>query len=79
MLPGSAAEALKMQLGRVKGLHLQDLAAGFGRVRFALCPGAKTPAHCTEVIRKPGKMTRRELSSFEERSGGIRLFPRFWF
>jgi integron integrase len=38
MLPASLAEPLKMQLANVKGLHLRDLADGFGRVHlpFAL-------------------------------------------
>ncbi len=39
MLPASAGEALKMQLANVKGLHLRDLAAGFGRVHLLFSQG----------------------------------------
>ncbi len=39
MLPASAGEALKMQLANVKGLHLRDLADGFGRVHLLFSQG----------------------------------------
>jgi integron integrase len=43
MLPASAAEALKMQLAHVNGLHLRDLAAGFGRLRLPFALARKHP------------------------------------
>jgi len=43
MLPVSGAEALKMQLATVKGLHLRDLAAGFGRVPLPFALARKYP------------------------------------
>ncbi|MBA3513188.1 MAG: integron integrase [Pyrinomonadaceae bacterium] len=43
MLPVSGAEALKMQLATVKGLHLRDLVAGFGRVPLPFALARKYP------------------------------------
>ena len=43
MLPASAAEALKTQLANAKGLHLRDLADGFGRVYLPFALARKYP------------------------------------
>ena len=43
ILPASAAEALKTQLANAKGLHLRDLADGFGRVHLPFALARKYP------------------------------------
>ena len=43
MLPTSAAEALKTHLANVKGLHLRDLADGFGNVHLPFALARKYP------------------------------------
>jgi len=43
MMPTSAADALKTQLANARGLHLRDLADGFGRVYLPFALARKYP------------------------------------